>query len=194
MKFSWKWFSIFFFTYITIIIYLFIQPSPLCKDNQKILNNSCCDQSRIYKDNNIEKCCQKDLCGDICCGDKDCNVNKCEVKCGDIFCKDTQICDPKLGLCQDTYDCNGYDCVITKGGKYTEPTCGSKCPKRPTPTPKPSSNSSGTTIGIIVVLLLICLIGGYFMYYYIGKRLIPSDSLRHTHTTPRESEMEMKHE
>ena len=131
---------LFIITIITIIIYLFIKSSSVCKDNQKFLNNSCCDLTRIYKDkDNIEKCCQKDVCNNMCC-------------------RDTQICDPKLNLCQDTYDCNGYDCVITKGGKYTEPTCGSKCPKRPTPSSNSSGTSIATTIGIIVVILVLCLL------------------------------------
>ena len=143
-------------TIITITIYLFTKSSS-CKDNQKFLNNSCCDLTRIYKDkDNIEKCCQKDLCNNMCC-------------------RDGQICDPtrERGLCQYTYDCNGYDCVITKGGKYTEPTCGSKCPKRPTPT-RPTPNSSGTnigtTIGIVVGSILICLIICFFIYYYIRPK------------------------
>ena len=138
-------------TIITITIYLFTKSS------------SCKDKTRIYTDkDNIEKCCQKDLCNKMCC-------------------RDDQICDPKqgLGLCQYTYDCNEYDCVITKGGKYIEPTCGSKCPKRPTPTPpKPSSSSFGTTIGIVIGtvfgFLVIFSIGIYFIYYYNSKRLIPS--------------------
>jgi hypothetical protein len=181
MQYNWKWISIslFIITYITITIYLFTQsnstpptppgpsgpsgPSgPLCKDNQKLLNNSCCDLTRVYKDN-VEKCCDKDLCGNICCeANKDCNVDKCDVKCGGKFCNDTQIC--QNNLCMSTYDCNGYDCVITKGGKYTEPTCGSKCPKRPSPSSPPSSSSPGTIIGIVIGLLVLFLIGGYFMY------------------------------
>ena len=177
MQFNWKWIpiSLFIITYITIAIYLFTQsnqgstpPTPVCKDNQKFLNNSCCDLTRVYKDNSVEKCCNKDLCGNICCGDKDCNVDKCDVKCGGKFCNDTQICDPRLNICQSTYDCNGYDCVITKGGKYTEPTCGSKCPKRPSP-PKPapssSSISAGAIIGIVIGIIIISLIVGYFMYH-----------------------------
>jgi len=140
-------------TIITITVYLFTESSSVtksssvCKDNQKFLNNSCCDLTRIYIDkDNIEKCCQKDLCNKMCC-------------------RDGQICDSTIGLCKYTYDCNGYDCVITKGGKYTESTCGSKCPKRPTP----SSSSSGTTIGIVVGSLVVCLIGGYFLYRAVSK-------------------------
>jgi len=143
-------------TIITITVYLFAKSSSVtksssvCKDNQKFLNNSCCDLTRIYTDkDNIEKCCQKDVCNKMCCGDD-------------------QICDPKQG-CQNTYDCNGYDCIVTKGGKYTEPTCGSKCPKRPTPSSRSSGSNIGTTIGIVVVLLVLCLIGGYFMYNKIFK-------------------------
>ena len=138
-------------TIITITIYLFTKSS------------SCKDKTRTYKDkDNIEKCCQKDLCNKMCC-------------------RDDQICDTTLGLglCQYTFDCNGY-CVVTKGGKYTEPTCGSKCPKlptpTPTPTPKPSSSSFGTTIGIVIGtvfgFLVIFSIVIYFIYYYNSKRLI----------------------
>ena len=136
-------------TIITITIYLFTKSSS-CKDNQKFLNNSCCDLTRIYKDkDNIEKCCQKDLCNNMCC-------------------RDGQICDPtrERGLCQYTYDCNGYDCVITKGGKYTEQTCGSKCPKRPTPK---SRDSTGTTIGIVVLSILIFLIICFFIYTHYNR-------------------------
>jgi len=134
-------------TIITITVYLFTKSSS-CKDNQKFLNNSCCDLTRIYKDkDNIEKYCQKDLCNNMCC-------------------RDDQICDSKRGLCQYTYDCNGYDCIVTKGGKYTEPTCGSKCPKRPTPSSSSSGSNIGITIGIVVGSLVVCLIVCYFIYKY----------------------------
>jgi len=134
--------------YLVLTFSSVTKSSSVCKDNQKFLNNSCCDLTRIYTDkDNIEKCCQKDVCNHMCC-------------------RDDQICDSKLGLCQYTYDCNGYDCIVTKGGKYTEPTCGSKCPKRPTPSSSSSGSNIGTTIIIVVVLLALCLIGGYFMYKY----------------------------
>lgn len=199
MQFNWKWIPISLFI-ITVAIYLFAQSNPntnppgpsdpVCKDNQKLLNNSCCDLTRVYKDNGVEKCCNKDLCGNICCGDKDCNIDKCDVKCGGKFCNDTQICDPRLNLCQSTYDCNGYDCVITKGGKYTEPTCGSKCPKRSSPStsPSPSSSSAGATIGIVIGILLLCLIGGYFMYgtnLQNVAKFFKADKLTQSTITPR---------